>query len=77
MQLASAEVTILSRVQTIYDSSPTLRLKMTGITYTNINEVSIVIGAKGAPPLRPEKDFKLSKEGANDGMILSLLPQRK
>lgn len=73
----SAEVTVLSKVQTLYDRSPKLRIKVAGITPTDMHEVSIVIGAKGSSSLRSEKDFVLSKDDDNDGFVLKLLSQRK
>lgn len=77
MQFSSAEVTFLSRVQTIYDSSPTLRIKLAGIPPTDIDKVSIVIGTQGSPSLRSKADFVASKvDDDNDSFVFKLLPQK-
>jgi len=69
-----SEVTILKSVQTLYDRSPKLRIKGSGF---DVDEHSIIleIGARGATPLKMDKDFLLTKD--DDGLILKLLSGRR
>lgn len=66
----NAEVTILNRVQTIYDRSPSLRLK--GENFNG--DISVALAASGEQPLRADVDFMLSK--TYDSIVLKLLAHR-
>ena len=73
-QVVLSEITILAKVQTIYNKSPKLRIKGSGF---DADEHSIILelGAQGQPPLKLDKDYLISKD--DDGIILKLLTNRK
>ena len=72
--IVSGEVTILSKVQTIYNKSPKLRIKGSGF---DVDEHSILLelSAQNQPTLKVDKDYLISKD--DDGIILKLLSNRK
>jgi hypothetical protein len=70
----SAEVTILTQVQTIYDRAPKLRIKGQGFD-ADEHDITIELSANGEDPLRMDKDFILSK--SDEGIVLKLLTSRK
>jgi hypothetical protein len=74
ISFVASEVTVLKSVQTLYDRSPKLRIKGSGF---DADEHSIIleIGARGATPLKIDKDFLITKD--DDGLILKLLSGRR
>jgi hypothetical protein len=70
----SAEVTILTQVQTIYERAPKLHIKGQGFD-ADEHDITIELKASGEDPLRLDKDFILSK--SDDGIVLKLLTSRK
>jgi hypothetical protein len=78
LEIAFAEITIVSVVTTIYDRSPKLRIKGTGFdadAHDTILELSTK--GEGMPNLIVGKDFTISKDKDNDGLILKLLSNRR
>lgn len=76
MICVSAEVSVLSGVQTLYDRSPKLRIKVSGISDIDIKKVSIVLGAQ-SQPLKGDKDYLLTKDDDGDALVFKLLSNRK
>ena len=72
--VASAEVTVLSAVQTLYSRSPKLRIKGTGFD-ADEHHIFMDISANGQPSLKLDKDFMITKD--DEGLILKLLTNRK
>jgi hypothetical protein len=56
----AAEVTILTQVQTIYDTHAKLYIKGWGFEADD-HDITIELSANGEDPLRIDKDFILSK----------------
>ena len=71
---ASAEVTILTSVQTLYDKSPKLRIKGSGFD-ADEHSILLNLSARGQPSLKLDKDYLITKD--DDGLILKLLDKRK
>ena len=74
VEIALAEVTILKVVQTIYDTSPKLRIKGSGFDADEHN-ILIKLGSQYQPPLKLGQDFSLIKD--DQGLILKLLSARR
>ena len=74
LEIASAEITILKFVQTIYDRSPKLRIKGSGFD-ADEHSILLTLNAQGQPPLKLDKDFLITKD--DDGIILKLLSIRR
>jgi hypothetical protein len=72
-----AEVSVLSKVQALYDRSPKLRIKLTGITDVDASTIKVVIGPKGQDPLLVDKDYTLTKDADGDVLVLQLVAGRK
>jgi hypothetical protein len=70
-----AEVTVLKVTQYIYDKSPKLRIRGSGFDVDS-EDTTLFLGATGQP-LVEEKDFLLTKDPYGDGLILTLLGNRK
>lgn len=75
LEIASAEITILKFVQTIYDRSPKLRIKGSGFDDADEHSILLTLFAQGQPPLKLDKDFLITKY--DDGIILTLLNLRR
>ena len=74
LEIASAEITILKFVQTIYDRSPKLRIKGSGFD-ADEHSILLTLNARDQPPLKLDKDFLITKD--DDGIILKLLSIRR
>jgi hypothetical protein len=72
----SCDVMILSGVQTLYDRSPKLRIKATGLTAAD-HEITLVLSAHGQTPLRADKDYLITKDDDDDGLVLKLLTNKR
>eukprot|EP01032_Pedospumella_encystans_P020953 gene20953-23789_t len=70
-----AEVTVLKQAQVIYDKSPKLRIRGFGFN-VDVHKISLVLGAKGLPPLVMDKDYLVNVDQDGDGLILKLLSNR-
>ena len=70
----SAEVTIVTQVQTIYDRSPKLRIKGVGFDVDD-HDIKLTLSSGSEEPLRIDKDFMLTK--VEDGIVLKLLTSRR
>lgn len=71
---AAAEVTVLSKVQTLYSKSPKLRIKGTGFD-ADEHHIFLDLSATGQDSLVLDKDYLISKD--DEGIILKLLGNRK
>ena len=74
LEIASAEITILKIVQTIYDRSPKLRIKGSGFD-ADEHSILLTLNAQGQPRLKLDKDFLITIY--DDGIILTLLNLRR
>jgi hypothetical protein len=74
LPLILSEVIILQQHQTIYDTSPTVRVKGVGFDASE-QDISIELSANGEELLRKDIDFTFSK--TEDGIILKLLSSRR
>lgn len=72
----AAEVTVVTKVQTIYDRSPKIRIKGTGFD-ANEDEIFLKLSAIGEDSLKKDKDYIIAKDEHGDGIILKLLGQRR
>jgi len=72
----NAEVTVLQVNQVIYDKSPKLRIRGTGFDAED-HDIQLELGMTGAEPLRIDKDYLVTKDQDNDGIILKLLGNRR
>jgi len=70
----TAEVTVLSGVQTLYSRSPKLRIKGTGFD-ADEHHIFLDMSASGQPSLKLDKDYMITKD--DEGLILKLLTNRK
>ena len=71
-----AEVTILTKRQTIYDRSPKVRIKGSGMDM-KADDIRLEIGALDQDPLILNKDFIIGKDEDGEGVILKLLSNRR
>ena len=60
-----AEVTVLKQVQVIYDKSPKLRIRGSGLDIDE-HKISLVLGAQGLPPLVMDKDYLVNVDDEGD-----------
>eukprot|EP00607_Mallomonas_marina_P009587 CAMPEP_0182420276 /NCGR_PEP_ID=MMETSP1167-20130531/4954_1 /TAXON_ID=2988 /ORGANISM="Mallomonas Sp, Strain CCMP3275" /LENGTH=924 /DNA_ID=CAMNT_0024596015 /DNA_START=81 /DNA_END=2855 /DNA_ORIENTATION=- len=75
--LIKAEVTILQgQVQTIYDRSPKLRIKGSGFDAED-HDITLELSASGQSSLRVNKDYTITKDDDNEGIVLKLLSNRR
>ena len=72
-----AEVSILSKVQYLYDRSPKLRIRVSNIADVNPNDITLSIGVKGQTPLISPQDITLDKDSDGEGLIIQLAPNKK
>lgn len=72
----AAEVTVVTKVQTIYDRSPKIRIKGTGFD-ANEDDIFLKLSAIGEDSLKKDKDYIIAKDEHGDGIILKLLGQRR
>jgi hypothetical protein len=68
------EITILKSVQTIYDRSPKLRIKVSGFDGDE-HSINLDLSARNQPSLKIDKDYLITKD--DDGLILKLLSNRR
>jgi hypothetical protein len=71
-----AEVTVVTKVQTVYDRSPKIRIKGTGFD-ANEDDIYLDLSAVGEDSLKRDKDFIIDKDNEGSGIILKLLGQRR
>ena len=71
-----SEVTIVSKVQTIYDRSPKIRIKGSGFDADD-HELVLEISAINGIPLKVDKDFLVTKNLDEPGIVLKLMQGRK
>jgi len=60
----------------IYDKSPKLRIRGTGFDAED-HDIKLDLGVTGQDPLKPDKDYLITKDADGDGIILKLLGNRK
>ena len=72
-----AEVSILSKVQYIYDRSPKLRIRVSNIDAVDIKDITLSIGMKSQAPLVSPQDITLDKDSDGEGLIIQLAPNKK
>ena len=72
-----AEVSILSKVQFLYDRSPKLRIRVSNIATVNPSDITLSIGVKGQTALVSPQDVTLDKDSDGEGLIFQLAPNRK
>jgi hypothetical protein len=70
------QVTVLKATQYIYDKSEKMRIRGSGFN-ANDHDILLDIGCAGQPSLVVDKDFMLSKDSDGDGLILTLLGNRR
>ena len=71
-----SEVTIVSKVQTIYDRSPKIRIKGSGFDADD-HDLVLEISAINGIPLKVDKDFLVTKNLEEPGIVLKLMQGRK
>ena len=74
---AEVSIRILSKVQTLYDRSPKLRIRVSNIADVNPNDITFSIGVKGQAPLVSPQDITLDKDSDGEGLIIQLAPNKK
>ena len=72
----AAEVTVVTKVQTIYDRSPKIRIKGTGFD-ANEDDIFLKLSAIGEDSLKKDKDYIIANDEHGDGISLKLLGQRR
>lgn len=73
-----AEVTVIKKMQFIYDQSPKLRIHGTGFDMDEHNiDLTIGVSATDQSHLVTDKDFLVTKDPDNDSLILKLLHNKK
>ena len=72
----AAEVTVVTKVQTVYDRSPKIRIKGTGFD-ANEEDIFLKLSAVGEESLKKDKDYIISKDNDGDGIVLKLLGNRR
>ena len=72
----AAEVTVVTKVQTIYDRTPKIRIKGTGFD-ANEDDIFLKLSAIGEDSLKKNEDYIIAKDEHGDGIILKLLGQRR
>jgi len=71
-----AEVSVLKQVQVLYDTSPKIRIRGSGFDVGG-NKITLVLGARGHPPLVTGEDYLVTLDQDGDKLILKLLANRK
>ena len=72
-----AEVSILSKVQYLYDRSPKLRIRVSNIADVDTKDITLSIGMKSQTPLVSPQDITLDKDSDGEGLIIQLAPNKK
>ena len=72
----AAEVTVVTKVQTVYDRSPKIRIKGTGFDAKE-EDIFLKLRAVGEESLKKDKDYIISKDNDGDGIVLKLLGNRR
>lgn len=72
----AAEVTVVTKVQTVYDRSPKIRIKGTGFDAKE-EDIFLKLSAVGEESLKKDKDYIISKDNDGDGIVLKLLGNRR
>lgn len=67
---------MVTKVQTLYDRSPKLRIKGTGFD-ADEDDIFLDISAVGEDTLKKDKDYIIDKDDGGDGIILKLLGKRR
>jgi len=76
-ELLLSEVTVLNKVQYIYDKSPKVKIRGAGFEAAD-HDTIVDIGVSGEPPLVVDKDFTVYKsDDDSDNIILKLLGNRR
>lgn len=76
-ELLLSEVTVLNKVQYIYDKSPKVKIRGAGFDAPD-HDIIVDIGVSGETPLVVDKDFTVYKnEEDSDNIILKLLGNRR
>lgn len=76
MRHVVSEVTVVTKVQTLYDRSPKLRIKGTGFDEDEDN-IFLDLSAMGEDSLKKDKDYIIDKDDDGAGIILKLLGKRR
>ena len=78
LEIAFAEIIIVNVVNTIYDRGPKLRIKGSGFD-ADAHDIILELSTQGEGQtnLKNGKDFTISKDKDNDGIILKLLSNRR
>ena len=76
MRVVLSEVTIIGAPQVIYDRSPKLRIRGAGFDAED-HDITLELAAQGEATLRVDKDYMVTKDPQNEGLILKLLNLRK
>ena len=71
-----SEVTVVTKVQTLYDRSPKLRIKGTGFDAEE-DDIFLDLSALGEDSLKKDKDYIIDKEEDGAGIVLKLLGKRR
>jgi hypothetical protein len=74
---ADDTVSILRIKQTIYDQSPKLRIRGSGFSDHNEDNIHLELAATGQSSLVNGVDYMLAKDLDGDGLILKLLSNRR
>ena len=72
-----AEVSILSKVQYLYDRSPKLRIRVSNTADVDTKDITLSIGMKSQTPLVSPQDITLDKDSDGEGLIIQLAPNKK
>jgi len=76
-ELLLSEVTVLNKVQYIYDKSPKVKIRGAGFEAAD-HDTIVEIGVSGEPLLVVDKDFTVYKnDDDSDNIILKLLGNRR
>ena len=71
-----SEVTVVTKVQTLYDRSPKLRIKGTGFDAEE-DDIFLDLSAVGEDSLKKDKDYIIDKDDDGAGIVLKLLGKRR
>ena len=72
-----AKVSILSEVQYLYESSTTLRIRVSNITDVDPKNITLSVGIKYSTPLVSPQDMTLEKDPDGEGLIIQLGPNKR
>ena len=71
-----SEVTVVTKVQTLYDRSPKLRIKGTGFDAEE-DDIFLDLSAMNEDSLKKDKDYIIDKDNDGAGIVLKLLGKRR